>query len=742
VLFAVLFAVLAVASMLPLASQTAQAQGSAKASLPTPALDTSLAASSMFDVGELSLLASDADKPLFLRYGVAANAHFTAFDAAFSTVRGIGTCCPEVFGTQPLETVLRQPHLSLAVLAEVPLVWRVGLGVRAGYTLWGADFVKADNVPVFNAAGRERQAAIEHVFRAAIHTVTLEPTLTLRPLDALTLAFGVQLGLMPAPTFSYVERIASSDSISRFVLPDGRRSLERNAASGALPRSASLLENLQLALLAGISYEIPLNRTGTLLLAPELWYQQSLRSLSADVLRPDSTLGTWTYQALRAGIALKWSPYRTIRPELTPELQEKVRQLRQYDSLIRLERQRNQEHLKQVDSANRAIAKRLEELKKVGLTVNIRSVSGISASGSVVQKPSLVVEELRSVLVKTLSNVVVFDAGSAQIPSWYHRVQSADRAQFALSSLADKPVREVQGHLLNIVGKRLQDYPQAVLLLSAAAADGELAERRMAAVSDYLRDVWKIPEKRLVQRAPNVLSSANAAKAGSQAEQVELSSTLPELLAPLVLDGVRRVAEPSIIDIGLEMSAGAGLKQWSLEATQFVENESVTLREWSGGKEHPATLRWNLATEPASLPQSGQDVSVQLSITDANNKTADAPIVTLPVEQRSLAQKEARGQQSGKIVLADVVGFTAAATPNEQASATLQRLLEVLGVPVARAKQIIVRYATDAGIRHAEATLNALGVSVRDRNVVLQKADALLGGAEAAHVVQVEVLMP
>jgi hypothetical protein len=166
-------------------------------------------------------------------------------------------------------------------------------------------------------------------------------------------------------------------------------------------------------------------------------------------------------------------------------------------------------------------------------------------------------------------------------------------------------------------------------------ADAKLAEKRAEAIAAYFQDVWKIPAARLIRTAKSPEASTQADK-----RTVSFSSDNAEILAPLTIEYTTRLASPPVLNIGMEINTGAGLKQWELEMQQIVNNQPTTLKEARGGEPYPKRYEWRLNDEPATIPQSNDPLSIRIGAYDINNAAApDAALKSIKVEQVSLADK-------------------------------------------------------------------------------------------------------
>ncbi|MBD1207170.1 MAG: hypothetical protein H9535_01980 [Ignavibacteria bacterium] len=292
-----------------------------------------------------------------------------------------------------------------------------------------------------------------------------------------------------------------------------------------------------------------------------------------------------------------------------------------------------------IEKQKQVISTELTETKKKVFQANLTTITGTKEDGTQVEDPTLRVEQFAASTQRTLLPVVFFDQGSATPPSRYRRIQSSEREAYKLPSDANAAPTVVYTHLLNIIGKRLSSSPSAKLTITGQQTrdetDAKLAEKRAEAIAAYLQDVWKIPASRLTR-------TAKPADASNQADKrtVSFTSDNAEILAPLTIDYTTRLASPPVLNIGMEINTGAGLKQWELEMQQMVNNQPTTLKEARGGEPYPQRYEWRLNDEPATIPQSNDPVSIRISAYDINNAAApDAALKSIKVEQISLADK-------------------------------------------------------------------------------------------------------
>lgn len=602
--------------------------------LPLCGISESLFAQTSDSVSLKDYLPPDAESSYFTRFGVFGGANLvtqTPNFSAFGSIPAVGT------STYAAGTGI---GIAAGALVEFPFSFSpspernvFGLSLRLSYATYNAKSSLTSNEIAYDkTTDQPTNVPIEYSLEGRFNFLSLEPTLTYRLANGrLSLYAGLRAGLTLSSTYSYTERVQDP----RYVFLNGSTG-QTGTTFGETNDKIPNAQVFNLAPTVGVGYEIPLNADGTIMLQPEGFWSPGLFSLASGF--------DWKISGFRVGASVKYSPFRTIRPEMTADVQEKILKLKRYDSLIVVERQQNAARLRYTDSVNKAISLRLEEMKKVGLSAAFKNIVGIDEQGREVPTPSLAIEEFRAWRSLPLLRAVYFEAGSSILPARYKRIQSASRARYVVPDVSEMQTVDAYRHVLNILGKRLNDFPNATIELighKSASETEALDERRAQTLSDYLQDVWRIAARRIAVRKA---ASAPTAKPESE-NYVEFTSDTPEVLEALTNDFTATSVNPPLLRIGLDINAGAGLKQWNLEISQFVENESVTLKEYMGTQAPPSIAEWNIADVQADKPRSNRDITVQLSVSDINNRSADAPINTIAVKLVSLEEKELRNAE-------------------------------------------------------------------------------------------------
>jgi outer membrane protein OmpA-like peptidoglycan-associated protein len=303
------------------------------------------------------------------------------------------------------------------------------------------------------------------------------------------------------------------------------------------------------------------------------------------------------------------------------------------DRIAELEKQ-------QLEKQKTALKTELSDTKKKVFQALFSAVTGTNDDGTeTAENPTLRIEQFQAKTTKSLLPKIFFDQGSALLSTRYKRIQAAERESYKLPQDPFQSAYALYPNILNIVGKRLQTSSAKLTLTGFQTndeTDAKLAEKRVESVATYLQDIWKIPASRITR----TVSKGTGTSADER--RVEITSESADITAPLAIDYTTRLANPPILNIGLDISTGAGLKQWELEIQQVVNNQGVVLKDTTGGANFPPRFVWRLNEEPATMPQSSEPLSMRIGAYDINNAAApDAPLKTIKVEQITLEQKRA-----------------------------------------------------------------------------------------------------
>ncbi len=564
-----------------------------------------------------------------IRYGAAALFNYNMHQARFMQLpRGVRENLPEYHFQSGIGT-----GFSAGAFVEVPIFRWLNLGLRANYVQHnGTLYSRLDSEDVGRRDGTGAMAIFRRSFSASLATIGSELFLNFNPVAGLNIYLGARAEWAVAKTYRQEEALlVPSDGVFHDT---GERT--RNVQSGTIPDIRNLgIANMNVEVLGGLGYELPIHPSGAWTLEPTVFYGSQLY----DVVQYLDKDEYWRINALRGGVALRYYPAREAR--FDGQLY-KIKQLSAMEKQLSEERKRIQTELK--------------ELSQAGVLVKIDLPDGLLADGSVTQNPTIRVEEFRSRVTMPLLPVVFFNENSSVIPARYRRISAADRTSYTTNRLATLLPMEAYRHILNIIGKRLQERPDARLTLigynlssGSEAGNKKLAMQRAESVSDYFQDVWKIAANRLTVTGQDITPPGAGSESEADARRVEISASDPAILVALELENVHRTVSPPALRFSLDIRTGAGLKQWGLEVSQFEGNEIKTLFNVEGTNTFSKEYIWRIDERPTSIPGASGTIDSKLEVTDINNRNSDAPIQTTPVEVLLLADKIAKKKADTRV---------------------------------------------------------------------------------------------
>lgn len=533
------------------------------------------------------------------RYGGFLHLNLNMHRAGFARLPGVPNCCQEFTGGTGL-------GFTLGALYTFPLSEVLFLDGRLAYASLGARLVESEETTVI-VNGDPTTGEFEHQLEASLGAAVFEPTIGYRISERLAIRAGGGMGYILSGSYTQQEELIRPEGTG--VFENGRR--VRNEFSGDIPDRASLLAYGQI----GLGYDLPLNSDGTLRMTPELVYTRGFTQLVAD--------SSWAIDGLRLGVAVTFAS----GPDPIPVAVIPDAPIVQEDDTVTV----------------------AEEIPP--LVASVRA-TGLNDEGSEVSTATLRVEEFVSTNMRPLLNYVFFAEGSDSLPERYHRLSSAETGGFRVEQLYGIGTIETYHDLLNIVGRRMRENPEATMrlvgcndgLAEGGDAGTELSGNRADRVFDYLTGRWGIDPSRLTVEArglPATPSNREDTDGIEENRRVELYSDTWEILAPVITDDTLRVTNPPSIRFHPDAAGPAPVKSWRLTAGQSREAglEPLILKEYSEQGSLPETLDWDLEGEQRSVPRFDEPLEYRLTVTDTLGRTVETAAQELPVEQITVSKK-------------------------------------------------------------------------------------------------------
>lgn len=583
-----------------------------------------------------SLAIVDAKEYLPMDYGIFAHYNMNMHAADFTTLPGVPNCCPKFKEGSG-------GAFSFGLMIAKPFSSALSLQLRAGMYNYSA-LLEADEKGAFDINDEAVEGVMRHEIDATISHIGIEPILSYRLFSGFSVNVGLQAGFIMQKEYSQYEEI--TEPKNQVVYENGdKRYLE---SSGDIPEASSLM----LSALAGLSYELPLNKDKTLMLVPEVFYSIGL----SNVVTPDTS--DWSINALRAGISFK---YRPAKPEEPP-----IRNYRVKPSIdtIRLAKKGIEKEMiklgKKVSDIktitdfvadfNRDVETTTERFSRTDtlffpkapdLIAEITAM-GVGKSGAVYTDVVFNVEEyITDSRNFPLLNYIFFDENAYELPKRYKQLNSRTVKKFDDDDMDIWETLPIYYDLLNIVGKRMRKNTDAKIKLTAVSGtrsgSNDMANNRAETVKKYLVNSWKIDADRIIIKTRKVKEKSNISNEKlAENRRVEITSANPNILQPLFkASDTSRTVDPPMVRFMPEVKSEAGLANWKITAKQ---GERV-LKEISSSGDIPDKLDWQINREKKTTPTNGQPITYTVYVKDKNGQEFTSEIRELKVKYLTIREK-------------------------------------------------------------------------------------------------------
>lgn len=504
----------------------------------------------------------------------------------------IPSCCPRY------ETGLGFNY-SIGAMLNFPIGNQFGIQLRSEYQNLSATLKTVEKEYFSTTDQGGVWGEFQHSVKSTIHSSATTVFLTYRLTPQLNLHFGPSVFYLIKKDYEQKEEIINPP----FGVFAAERTRVRNQTSGEIPNVNTFIFGGTIVL----SHFLPLNKIYTLFLVPEVSATLSF----SKIMKTDS----WKpfVFALGAGVIYAPRKVRVVRPPAPPP-----------------------------------ISPPLPELPKPPVSPTLEaSISAVSVDEKGIEHPVtlLKIEEFLSTKMHPIMGYIFFDENSSQIPSRYIRISPEETRYFNIKKLYGLGTLEIYHNILNIIGKRVAQYPQAELTIIGCNSNQgveqnnlELSRRRAETVKDYFVNVWKISPERIkieARNLPEVPSNPNDPDGAAENQRVEIRTNIPQIFEPLIVEDTLREVNPPTFRFKPLVKTQIGIDRWELVTSQ----SQGVVKVFSGRGEIPSEIQWEVAFEQKNVPKLDEPLFYKLVVTDKDNKVWETTTHQLPVEIMTIEKK-------------------------------------------------------------------------------------------------------
>ncbi len=279
---------------------------------------------------------------------------------------------------------------------------------------------------------------------------------------------------------------------------------------------------------------------------------------------------------------------------------------------------------------------------------------GVDSQNNEIQNPVFIINEYISNRLDPLLNYIFFDNNSAEMPARYKILNSEQVRNYEINNLFQESTLDIYYNLLNIIAKRMLEYPTANITSTGCNSDigpesgnMNLSENRANTVKNYLTNVWKIDGSRIKTEKRNLPLQASTPKDDADKIQenrrVEIYSNHPKILEPIFIEKIDRNANPPIVRYKLEAKSDLAVKEWEVKAFQNSSMEQPYIQKGNG--KVPDKIDWTLSENQKLTPKFDELLQCELVLNDenGNNKVVKGNDLRIDVKTIQEIQRETEG---------------------------------------------------------------------------------------------------
>lgn len=568
------------------------------------------------------------------KYGVFVNYSMNNHVTSFKELPNVPNCC-SLFESGKGNTFI------FGGLFEINIEDKLNLQTRIVYNDISGEITDTETTNLI-IDGKSTQGEFTYFLNTKIQGIGIQPMLGYEIIDNLQVHLGFYVGMVSTASYTQKEQLTSPSNKGTFLdsLGNDTKSRTRNEKAGDIEGKSSMV----LSSMFGLSYQLPLNKDNSLLLAPEFMYWLGLNNVHQDL--------AWKVNSMRMGIALKYSPAPKPEPIYKKEEIDKIDTIRIESTTIsamslKLGKESKSESIRENDNEiittinkQRTDTLFVPKIGKLNVALKAKSYENGKEEETILIR----VEEFASTLMTPLLNYVFFDENSAELPSRYKKLNENQKSAFNEKDVNNEDRLSTYYHVLNIIGSRMQANSKSTLKIigcnsdiNAEKSNLDLSKKRAASVKDYLIKTWAIDEKRLIVEARNLPEKAANTQTNDGAQEnrrVELIASDFAITAPVITSDTVRTVTPPNIRFYTDISHENNIDTWKLDASQ----SNKVLKSYNGTGEIPKVIDWDVAADKTSIPANNGNLVYKVEVKDSQNQNAKAES-SIPVDLISIQKK-------------------------------------------------------------------------------------------------------
>lgn len=534
-------------------------------------------------------------------YGVFGGLNLNFHTANFQSFNGVPSCCQGFENGSGI-------GLVAGLFYNIPFSEDIDLSLRAKFSQLGGQLSRIENILLSDPNGNSIEGQFEHSFDASLSSIGLEPLIEFKLNNEFRIRGGFRVGFLQQTSLNRHDERILSPNTGTFVDEDGNQTRIRNEYSGDIPDASSI----EAAVVAGLSYDLPLNESYTLFLVPQIDFNVGLTSFVPDF--------SWQSNTINAGIGVRYAPRGVVEPK---------------------------EKLPPPPPPPPPPLPPLPPPPTVPTLDAVINAVSINDNGMESDVSSIKIEEFLLNRTHPLLNYVFFDKNDDKLPTRYKRISDSEKEDFSFRQFYDMKTMDVYYQVLNVVGKRMQVFPQSTLKLVGCNSDEttekgniQLSKRRAESVKNYLVNEWGIDSERIETEArnlPSVPSNIRDKDGMEENRRVEMISNITQIFEPMEIRDTIRTSNPPKIRFKPEIYSDIGVKRWKIVTSQ----QGRELRIFTGTGGIPKFVEWDLVLEDEQqyVPRLDRPLEYKLVVVDKDNKTWESKKQELPVEQMTVQYK-------------------------------------------------------------------------------------------------------